>query len=328
MMMLKMKVGIIGAGAIAGVMADTLCKMARAEAYAVASRDIKKAEQFAKVHGVKCAYGSYEELLKDKKVDLVYIATPHTFHYEQARMCINYGKPVLVEKPFCVTVKEAEELLSYAKERQIFITEAIWTRYMPMGEEIRNALTAGAIGEPKLLTANLGYAMTNKARLMSPELAGGALLDVGIYPLNFAAMIFGHDIARTEAVCTFMETGVDANDSITLTYKDGRMAVLNSSMVAVSDRLGIIQGDKGYMVVENINNFESLTVYDSDHKRISVKKRPKQISGYEYEVEACRIALSKKQLFCPQMPHEETIWMMKQMEQIRNICKIKYPFEK
>lgn len=327
-MMFKIKVGIMGAGAIAGVMADTLCKMARAEAYAVASRDIKKAEQFAKVHGVKCAYGSYEELLKDKKVDLVYIATPHTFHYEQARMCINYGKPVLVEKPFCVTVKEAEELLSYAKERQVFVTEAIWTRYMPMAEEIKNALAAGVIGEPKLLTANLGYAMTNKARLMSPELAGGALLDVGIYPLNFAAMIFGHDIARTEAVCTFMETGVDANDGITLTYKDGRMAVLNSSMVAVSDRLGIIQGDKGYMVVENINNFESFTVYDSDHKKVSVKKRPKQISGYEYEVEACRNALSKKQLSCPQMPHEETIWMMKQIEQIRNICKIKYPFEK
>lgn len=326
--MLKMKVGIIGAGAIAGVMADTLCRMARVEAYAVASRDFKKAEQFAKVHGVKCAYGSYEELLKDKKVDLVYIATPHTFHYEQARMCINYGKPVLVEKPFCVTVKDAEELLAYAKERQVFITEAIWTRYMPMGEEIRNALTAGVIGEPKLLTANLGYAMMSKARLTSPELAGGALLDVGIYPLNFAAMVFGHDIARTEAVCTFTETGVDANDGITLTYKDGRMAVLNSSMVAVSDRLGIIQGDKGYMVVENINNFESFTVYDSDHKKVSVKKRPKQISGYEYEVEACRTALSRKQLSCPQMPHEETLWMMKQMEQIRNICKIKYPFEK
>lgn len=326
--MLKMKVGIIGAGAIAGIMADTLCRMARAEAYAVASRDFKKAEQFAKVHGVKCAYGSYEELLKDKKVDLVYIATPHTFHYEQARMCINYGKPVLVEKPFCVTVKDAEELLAYAKERQVFVTEAIWTRYMPMGEEIRNALTAGVIGEPKLLTANLGYAMMGKARLTSPELAGGALLDVGIYPLNFAAMVFGHDIARTEAVCTFTETGVDANDGITLTYKDGRMAVLNSSMTAVSDRLGIIQGDKGYMVVENINNFESFTVYDSDHKKVSVKKRPKQISGYEYEVEACRTALSKKQLSCPQMPHEETLWMMKQMEQIRNICKIKYPFEK
>ncbi|MBQ7066920.1 MAG: Gfo/Idh/MocA family oxidoreductase [Lachnospiraceae bacterium] len=322
-----MRVGIIGAGAIAAVMADTLSKMTRAEAYAIASRDLAKAEQFAKVHKVKCSYGSYEEMLKDKKVDLVYIATPHTFHYEQARMCINYGKPVLVEKPFCVTVKETEELLAYAKERDVFITEAIWTRYMPMVEEIKNALTAGVIGEPKMLTANLGYALMHKTRVVSPELAGGALLDVGIYPLNFAAMLFGHDVVKTEAVCTFTETGVDANDGIVLTYGDGKMAVINSSMVAVSDRLGIIQGDKGYMIVENVNNFEGFTVYDNSHKKISSKKRPKQISGYEYEVEACRVALSKKQLSCPQMPHEETIRMMKQMEQIRRICKIKYPFE-
>lgn len=326
--MLKLKVGILGAGSIAGIMADTIDKMKWVECYAVASRDLEKAKKFAAVHNVKYAYGSYLEMLKDKKVDLVYVATLHTLHYEHARMCIDYGKPVLVEKPFCVTANDARQLLSYAKERNVFIAEAMWTRYMPMREEIDRMLTSGIIGEPKLLTANLGYEMMHKTRLISPESAGGALLDVGIYPLNFAAMVFGHEIAVVNAVCTYTETGVDAQDSITITYKDGRMAVLNSSMVAVSDRKGMIHGTKGFIVIENINNYESITVYNDKNEKIAYKKRPKQISGYEYEVEACRRAITKKQLFCEEMPHDETMRMMYQLDQIRNICKIKYPFEK
>jgi len=327
-MFMKMRVGILGAGKIAAVMADTLAKMGKAEAYAVSSRQQDKADTFAKAHGVKVAYGSYQDMLKDKKVDLVYVATPHTFHYEHARLCIDYGKPVLVEKPFCVNAREAEELLNYAAERNVFITEAIWTRYMPMRQTINEILAGGVIGEPKMLTANLGYSMLDKERVIKPELAGGALLDVGIYPLNFAAMVFGHDITQVQAYATFSDTGVDANDSITLTYKDGKMAVLNSSMQAVSDRKGIIQGTKGFMVVENINNPEAYEVYDAEYKKIKSGKRPKQISGYEYEVEACRKAIASKKIFCEEMPHEETIWMMRQMDQIRNICKIHYDFEK
>lgn len=326
--MLKLRVGILGAGSIAGKMAETINKMKWAESYAVASRDLEKAKKFAALYNIKNAYGSYTDMLLDKKIDLVYVATVHTLHYEHARMCIDHGKPVLVEKPFCVTADDAKRLLSYAKERNVFITEAMWTRYMPIREEIDKIVASGIIGEPKLLTANLGYEMMDKTRVTSPETAGGALVDVGIYPLNFAAMVFGHDIANVNAVCTYTETGVDAQDSITITYKDGRMAVLNSSMMAVSDRKGIIQGTKGFIIVENINNYESVTVYNDKNEKIALKKRPKQISGYEYEVEACRRAIGKKQLFCEEMPHEETMRMMYQLDQIRNICKIKYPFEK
>ncbi|MBR1693058.1 MAG: Gfo/Idh/MocA family oxidoreductase [Lachnospiraceae bacterium] len=323
-----MRVGILGAGRIAAVMADTLSKMGKAEPYAVASRTKEKADTFAAVHGVKVSYGSYQDMLADKKVDLVYVATPHNFHYEHARMCINYGKSVLVEKPFCVCAKDAEELLNYAKERGVFITEAIWTRYMPMRQTINEVLASGIIGEPKMLTANLGYSMMDKERVIKPELAGGALLDVGIYPLNFAAMVFGHDIIQTQAYATFTETKVDAGCSITLVYRDGRMAVLNSSMQAVSDRKGIIQGTKGFLIVENINNPESYEVYDASYNKVRSGKRPKQVTGYEYEVEACRRAIAAHRLSCEEMPHEETIRMMRQLDQIRNICKIRYPFEK
>ena len=323
----KMRVGILGAGKIAAVMADTLVKMGKAEAYAVASRSREKAYAFAKEHGVKVSYGSYQDMLKDKKVDLVYVATPHTFHYEHARMCIDYGKPVLVEKPFCVNAKEAEKLLDYAKERNTFITEAIWTRYQPMRQTINEVIVSGAIGEPKFLTANLGFNILDKDRVIKPELAGGALLDVGVYPLHFAAMVFGHDIAQMHASATFTETKVDANDSITILYKDGRMAVLNSSMQAFSDRKAVIQGTKGFMIIENTNNPESYVVYGGDNQKVKAGKRPRQITGYEYEVEACRKAIAAKKIYCEEMPHEEILRMMRQLDQIRNLCNIHYDFE-
>lgn len=323
--MAKLRVGIIGAGMIAVTMAETLRKTLRAECYAVASRDLKKAQAFAFEHGVTVAYGSYEEMLQDKKVDLVYIATPHTLHFEHAKLCIDHQKPVLVEKPFCVNEKQAKELLDYAAEKKVFITEAIWVRYLPFYQTIKEVLESGIIGEPKMLTANLGYEMTGKERLSDINLAGGALLDVGIYPINFAYMLFGDEVDQINGHATFTETGVDANTSITINYKDGRMAVLNTSMLSVSDRMGCIHGTKGFMIIENMNNYQSLRVFDSEYKKIMTKKCPRQITGYEYEVLACKKALKKKQLSCGEMPHEETLKMMRVMDQVREQIGLVYP---
>lgn len=326
--MAKLKVGILGAGRIAAIMADTISKMKTAECYAIASRSMEKAMEFASLHHVTKPFGSYEEMLADKDLELVYIATPHPFHYEQAKMCIDAGKPVLLEKPFCVNAKEAEDLLAYAKEKNVFITEAMWIRYMPMYETILKVLKSGAIGEPRMITANLAYPMLHKERLLKPELAGGALLDVGIYPLNFADMVNDAAVTDIHSVAVMTADGVDAHDSITIRYADGSMAVLNTSMQTVSDRKGIIQGTEGVMIIENINNFESLTVYDKDYKKKLSKKAPKQISGYEYEVEACRKALKRKKKECDQMPHATIMKMMKQMDLIREQIGLVYPFEK
>lgn len=326
--MAKLKVGILGAGRIAAIMADTISKMKTAECYAVASRSMEKAMEFASLHNVTKPYGSYEEMLADKDFELVYIATPHPFHFEHAKMCIDAGKPVLVEKPFCVNAKEAEELLAYAEEKNVFISEAMWIRYMPMYETIMKVLNSGVIGEPKMITANLAYPMLHKERLLKPELAGGALLDVGIYPLNFADMVSGSEVRDIQSAAVMTADGVDAHDSITIRYENGSMAVLNTSMQTVSDRKGIIQGTAGVMIIENINNFESLTVYDKDYKKKVFKKAPKQISGYEYEIEACKKALKRKKKECEQMPHQVTMKMMKQMDLIREQIGLVYPFEK
>ena len=326
-MIRKFNVGIMGTGNIAGVMADTVNKMKNVKLYGVASREKVKADVFAGKYGCKKAYGSYEELAMDKKVDLIYIASPHSEHFSNAKLCLEHGTPALCEKAFTANAVQAEELLKMSKEKGVFLGEAIWTRYLPMLSKIREVIESKVIGEPKTLTANLGYLIDNVPRLQDPALAGGALLDVGVYTLNFALMVFGRDIEKMNSSCTYTKTGVDEQNSITLQYKDGKVAHLNSSMVSLSDRKGIIYGTKGFIIIENINNYESLTVYDTSYKKVAFYKAPKQISGYEYEIEACMQAIREGKIECDQMPHDEILYVMQLMDGLRKDWNIKYPFE-
>ena len=320
-------VGIIGAGHIALKMASTLAALPRTHRYAIASREMRKAMTFAKEQGFERAYGSYEELMDDPKVDLIYIATPHAFHFEQAKACILKGKPVLCEKAFTANAAQAEELLKLAEEKQVFIAEAIWTRYLPMSRTIAELVRKGAVGTPYLLSANLGYAISNRERLVRPELAGGALLDVGVYTLNFAAMVFGTEILSTTSTCVKMDNGLDAQDSITLVYPGERMAVLNSSMLARSDRQGIISGDGGHMIIDNINNPQSIKVLDGNYQTVAEYHAPSQVTGFEYEVNACIEALDKGLLQTLDMPHDETLRIMRQMDALRKEWGVCFPFE-
>lgn len=319
------KIGILGCGHIAEKMAATLNEMKGVECYAVASRIKEKAQRFADKWNFSKAYGSYEELADDADTDLIYIATPHSQHYENAMMCINKGKPVLCEKSFTANASQAEKLLQLAEEKGVFITEAIWTRYMPLSVKIQQLIKDGAIGKPYTLSANLGYDIDEVERIRRPELAGGALLDIGVYTLNFAAMAFGTEIASSHSACQLTDTGVDAQENITLFYKDGRMASLQSTIYAKTDRLGIISGDKGYMIVDNINNPSSVRIVDTNYETVAVYEAPKQITGFEYQVEACIEALENGWLESPYMPHKETIRIMKQMDDLRKEWGVTYP---
>lgn len=322
-----MKIGILGAGKIASIMAQTIGKMENATCYAVASRDEARAKGFADTYGFEKAYGSYEALVKDEEVELIYIATPHSHHYEHARLCIEHGKAVLCEKAFTRNAKEAKELLALAKEKGVFITEAIWTRFMPSRKMINDLLASGIIGRPMTLTANLGYTIAHKERIAEPALAGGALLDIGLYPLNFAMMVFGSDFDEITSTAILSEKGVDLQNSITLSYKTGEMAVLNSTTLALSDRQGIISGDKGYMVIENINNCERIRIFNTERQEIKCVEVPKQITGYEYEVEAAIKAIQAGKLECEEMPHQETIRVMEIMDSLRKEWGVRYPGE-
>ena len=326
--MKKINIGFIGAGSIAEKMAKTIAKIKDVESYAVSARDIKRSKAFAKKYGFKKFYGSYEDMVKDENVDLVYIATPHSHHYEHIKLCLNNNKNVLCEKAFTVNTKQARDVILLAKKKKLLLAEAIWTRYMPSREIINETIKSGIIGKVSSLTANLGYVINKKERLIEPELAGGALLDVGVYTINFALMVFGNKIKKIDSTCVKTKKGVDEQNSITLTFDDGKMAVLNSTMSALTNREGVINGDKGYIVVKNINNPESITVYSLDRKVVKTIKVPKQISGYEYEVISCADAIRNKKLECKEMPHEDIIRVMNIMDTLRRSWKIKYPFEK
>lgn len=322
-----MKIGIIGAGSIARIIPDTCSKLEDAEAYAVASRSLEKAENFAREHNIPKAYGSYQELVKDPLVDLVYIATPHSHHYEHMKLCIENGKPVLCEKAFTMNAGQAREILKLAAEKKLYVAEAIWTRYMPSRKIIDEVVASGIVGKITSLTANLSYAISKKERLIRPELAGGALLDVGIYPVNFALMHFGKDFDRVECSAQLTDTGVDGFNSITIYYKDGRTALLSSGLYSRSDRKGIFWGEKGYIVVENINNPNSIKVFDSQDVLIKTISIPQQITGYEYEIMEAASQINSGKTESLSMPLSETLFVMDFLDGIRKHCGVRYPGE-
>ncbi len=322
-----MKIGILGAGWIAGCMAVTINEMDNAELYAVGSRNISKAEDFAKKYHCEKAYGSYEELVSDPEIDIIYIATPHSHHFEQAALAMRHGKHVLCEKAFTINAKQAEELFQIAKENNVVITEAIWTRYMPSRHIINDLLACGVIGEVSTLTANLSYKINQNARIMDPALAGGALLDVGVYPLNFALMHFGKEIDHISSSCIKTETGVDGQNAITIYYKDGRMANLTSGIYARSDRRGVFYGSKGYMIVDNINNVKNIDIYDMDDQPVKHVGVPEQITGYEYQVCELIETIEDGRMECTSMPHKETLYVMELMDNLRKDWGVIYPGE-
>lgn len=323
-----MRIGVLGTGGIVRGVTPTLHKMSDMECYAIASRNQERAEWAAKEYGYQKAYGSYEALVADPEVDLVYVATPHSRHYEDMKLCIAHGKAVLCEKSFTMNRAQAEEIKRLAAEAGVYVAEAIWTRYMPSRQLIQEKLDSGIIGDVSTLTANLSYIISQNHRITAPELAGGALLDVGVYGINFALMHFGEELERIESSVQMTDTGVDAMESITLHYKNGRMAVLTHGIYGRSDRKGIFYGNKGYIIVENINNPQSVSVYDTEDRLIEFLPVPEQISGYEYQFEEAAREMAAGNIESKSMPLADTIRVMGVMDDLRRQWGMVYPQEK
>ena len=326
-----MKFGILGAGGIARVMANTIRQMRDVECTAIAARDGARARSFADEYGFRKAYGSYEQLLADPEVELVYIALPHSHHCLWTKKALQAGKHVLCEKAFAINQTQAREMIELAREKGLLLAEALWTRYLPSRRMIDELIAGGAIGEVISVSANLGYSIDMSERIIRPELAGGALLDLTVYTLNFASMVLGDDIAAIDGVCVLTDTGVDGQDSITIRYRDGKMATMQTSIYSLTDRRGMIYGRDGFIEVQNINNPGAIRVWSNDRrpgprllKELTV---PAQITGFEYEVEACARAIAAGATECPEMPHAQTLEIMRQMDTIRAQFGIVYPGE-
>lgn len=323
----KLRIGIIGAGWIAEKAAITLNGLTECECYAIASRNLEKAEAFANQWNVTRAYGSYAELLADPNVDLVYVATPHSHHYDVTRQALLADKPCLVEKAFMANYRQSKEIVDLAHERKIFLAEAIWTRYQPVVKIVRDLINSGRIGTPRLVTATLGYSMGEKLRIMQPDLCGGALLDLGVYALNFVRMFFPTDIISMEGTCIKSKTGMDLTNAMTLVLSDGMLCNLQSSAACVGDNIGVIAGTDGNLIIDNINNPQKITVNTHDRKFVEDIHVPKQLTGYEYQFLACRQALIDGLLEPREMPHQETLYIMELMDGFRQKWGVRYPMD-
>ena len=323
----RMRVGIIGTGWIAEKAAITLRGLSECEAYAVGSRTLERAEAFAKEWVIPKACGSYAELINDPDVDLVYVGTPHSHHYDVTKEALLAGKPCLVEKAFMANYRQAKEIVDLARERKIFLAEAIWTRYQPVVKMVRDLIDSGRIGTPRLVTATLGYSMGEKPRIMRPDLCGGALLDLGVYALNFVRMFFPADIVSTESQCVKSKTGMDLTNAISIILKDGVLCNLQSSAACVGDNIGVIAGTDGNLIIDNINNPQKITVNTHDREFVEDIHVPQQITGYEYQFLACRQALIDGLLEPREMPLEETLYVMRLMDGLRQKWGVRYPMD-
>ena len=322
-----MRVGIIGAGWIAEKAAITLNGMTDCEAYAIGSRSLEKAEAFARKWNMPKAYGSYAEVINDPAVDIIYVATPHSHHYDVTRHALLEGKPCLVEKAFMANYRQAKDIIDLAHERKVFIAEAIWTRYQPCVGIVRQLIAEGVIGTPRLITATLAYPMMKKERIFRPDLCGGALLDVGVYALNFVRMFTDAPVATLDGHCVKSDQGMDLTNTMTMVLEDGIVANLQSSAMCVGDNTGVIAGSEANIVIDNINNPQTITVYKRDRVLVDQISVPQQITGYEYQFSACRQALIDGLLEPREMPHQETLYVMQLMDDLRAKWGVRYPMD-
>ncbi len=323
----RMCVGIVGAGKIAQIAARTLTRMTDCKAYAIGSRSLEKAEAFAQNWNMPKAYGSYAEVINDPTVDLIYVATPHSHHYDVTRQALLAGKPCLVEKTFMANCRQTKDIINLAHERKVFIAEAIWTRYQPAVGIVRQLIAEGRIGTPRLITATLAYPMMKKERIFRPDLCGGALLDVGVYALNFVRMFTDAPVVTLDGHCVKSDEGMDLTNTVTMVLGDGIVANLQSSAMCVGDNTGVIAGSDANIVIDNINNPQTITLYQRDRVLVKQISVPRQITGYEYQFAACRQALQDGLLEPREMPHAETLYIMQLMDDLRAKWGVCYPMD-
>ena len=320
----KLNAAVVGTGFMAARMSAVLNASGTVRPYAVVSRDLDRALQFGRENNFKKAYDSVEKMLEDKKVDIVYIATPASEHAEQVRLCIERGKPVLCETPIALTAAEAESLFALSEALDVLVVEAVHTRFLPFFKQIVSVISSGAIGTPVMLNASIAADMENLPRLQRPSLGGGALGDLGYFLLNFASMIFGDQVKRIQSSCVFTPARVDRQVSTVLQYKDDRMAVLSCTTSGNGESRAVLQGTKGFMVVEDLMNFATATVYDSRKNKTASYKRGRYKSEFEFELAAFIAAMKSGWKECPEIPHAQTISIMHMMDFIRRQLGISY----
>lgn len=321
--------GIIGTGSIAGAFAYGLSILPDATLAAVGSRSQKAADKFGEQFGVPKRYPSYAALAHDPEIDAVYIATPHNLHEENTLLCLEAGKAVLCEKPFAINAAQSERMIQKAREKKLFLMEAMWTRFLPSIVHLRELLSAGEIGEVRMLQADFGF-RTNfdpKSRAFDPALGGGALLDVGIYPISLASMVFGRQPAQITSQARLGQTGVDEECAGVFQYEDEQMALVSAAVRTETPQEATIMGTKGWIRLHRpFFKTEKLSIYLRDQKEREIAI-PMEGNGYNYEAAEVMACLRAGKLASSIMPLDETLAIMQTLDKMRAQWGLKYPGE-
>ena len=324
----KIRWGIIGTGRIAHTFAEALAGTADAEPYAAASRDRAKALDFAERYGFKKACGSYSELASDNSVDVVYIATPMASHYSDAMLCIENGRNVLCEKSLALNAVQAEKMLYTAEEKGVFFMEAMWMKCRPVFLKVTEWIKSGKIGSPQFIKADFSNSVPYDSgdRLFRADCGGGALLDLGVYPLTLADSFFG--VPDEIISCADKKNGVDINNSIILKYSDGRsVSSYNGFQLQLSNN-ALISGSDGYIVMGSYFHCTSeATLFNSSSDIVEKFTCEPEINGYEYEIREVHHCLRNGLKESVLVPHSDTIRVMKLMDECRKQWGMKFPQE-
>ena len=317
--------GILGAGRIAEKFCEALCFVEDAEVYAVASRNIENAKNFAQKFKATKSYNSYDDLVKDKNIDIIYIATPHAFHYEQTMLCLQNNKHVLCEKPMSLSYAQTVEMLARAEQSNLFLMEGMWTSCMPSINKIVSIINDGIIGEPKYVSADFGFSapLDVNGRLFNKHLGGGSVMDVGIYPTFLATLIFGEpSVIKTVSKLTL--TGVDEYANVVMQYPNDQSAQILSSIAFNTPIEAVIIGTKGRIKIDNpwykATNF-SIHLNDGNTENFSM---PHLSNGFEHEIKEVTNCLNNGFIESNKMPHKLTLSLSKIMEEILHQAGVVY----
>ena len=319
------KWGIIGPGKIAAKFAEALFHLPDAELYAVASRDNEKARQFAEKYTAVKSYGSYEALVNDKEVDAVYIATPHTFHHAHALLCMENGKPVLCEKPMSVSQTSTLEMVAAARSNNVFLMEAMWTRFLAVIDKTLELVKNGEIGEIKYLHADFGFMLTfdPSSRLYDIKLGGGSLLDVGVYPLFLALLLFGKP-REIKSFAHLSSTGADESTSAVLYYDNGAMANIFSSIVSQTPLKAEIYGSNGMIVLQRPWYKGTVVEVQKNDSITDTFSLPYPGNGFEFEIMEVQRCLDLGLKESHLMPLDFSLLMSETVSEICKQCNIRY----
>lgn len=327
--MKKLKFGILGTGFIAEKFTAAAAVLGNElEVRAVASRTKEKAAEFAGVHGIPVAYGSYEDLVADPEIDVVYIGTPHHIHLDNIRLCAEHGKHILCEKPLVLNERQALEAASIARQYGIFMMEAYWSVFVPAYDRFIELLHRGQLGKVDFMRAEIGFSHPGKRgfRKIDPVLAGGAMLDVGVYNIMIAGEVMGYDGQVLEARAAMSEYGTDLHDQFVLTYTDGRAAYLMDTVRGRMDNKAIVYGEKGCLILHNYLGSQKVTLDINGELPIDYEF-PFEANGYEYEIRhVCRCIIEGK-TESDVMPLNKSISIMRISDKVRSIINLKYDME-